>query len=342
MPTTQRKRISAKTFFNIFSIVLTVSCLGYFAFSDNGLTTLAEHVHQFKIEWLIFAFLCMLADLFLDTWLIYLFTKSISDSYTFRRAFKVCMVGHLYSAITPFQSGGQPMQIYVMTKQQIDAGNAASTLVQKFFVYQTGITVYSMFALIFQYGKEKSLLSPVMIGLTIFGFIVQGTAAGFLLVVSFNQKITNKLLVWATKFLSKIHLVKNYEKTLTAWQVQLDSFHESNQYLYRNKSLLIKTYVLTFLQLTSLFAVCYCIYRSFGFHEASPLSMIFSQAFVTMVSSLIPLPGAAGASELSSYVFMTPFFTPETLKSAILLWRFITYPAVILISAPFSKIKSEM
>ncbi|WBY64950.1 MAG: Phosphatidylglycerol lysyltransferase [Thermocaproicibacter melissae] len=342
MPTSQRKKISAKTFFNIFSIVLTVGCLSYFAFSENGLTTLAEHVHQFKIEWLIFAVLCMLSDLFLDTCLIYLFTKGISNSYTFRRAFKVCMVGHLYSAITPFQSGGQPMQIYVMTKQKIDAGNAASTLVQKFFVYQTSITAYSMFALIFQYGKEINLLSPIMVALTIFGFIVQGTAAGFLLVVSFNQKITNKLLVWATKFLSKIHLVKNYEKTLESWQVQLDSFHESNQYLYRNKSLLIKTYILTFFQLTSLFAVFYCIYRSFGFNKASPVSMIFSQAFVTMVSSLIPLPGAAGASELSSYVFMNPFFTPETVKPAVLLWRIITYPAVILISAPFSKIKSEM
>lgn len=342
MPTCQRKKVSAKTFFNIFSIVLTIGCLAYFSFSDNGLMSLAQHVHQFKIEWLIFGFLCMLSDLFLDTWLIYLFTKSISESYTFRRAFKVCMVGHLYSAITPFQTGGQPMQIYVMTKQQIDAGNAASTLVQKFFVYQTGITLYSMFALIFQYGKAESTLSPVMIGLTIFGFIVQGTAAGFLLVVSFNEKITHKLLLWAAKILSKIHLVKNYDKALESWQIQLDAFHESNQYLYRNKALLIKTYILTFLQLTSLFAVCYCIYRSFGFNDASPVSMIFSQAFVTMVSSLIPLPGAAGASEFSSYVFMTPFFTPETLKSAILLWRFITYPAVILISAPFSKIKSEM
>ncbi len=252
------------------------------------------------------------------------------------------MVGHLYSAITPFQSGGQPMQIYVMTKQNVDAGQATSTLVQKFFVYQTGITIYSLFALVFQYGKEVSSQNPVILGFTLFGFLVQGGCAALLLVFSFNQKLTHALLTWALKLLTKLHLVKDYDKTMNTWQVQIDAFHESNQQLYKNKKLLVKTYVLTFLQLTALFAVSYCIYRAFDFDSASPVNMIFSQAFVTMVSSLIPLPGAAGASEGSFLLFMAPYFTPETVKSADLLWRIITYYAVILVSAPFSKIKSEM
>ena len=336
------EKLNGKTIFNIFSIVLSVSLLAYFCFSDNGLLTLMHHVRQFKVEWLVIGFCCMLSDLFLDTILIYLFTKSISSTYTISRAFKVCMVGHLYSAITPFQSGGQPMQIYVMTKQEIDAGNATSTLVQKFFVYQTGITIYSLFAIIFQSGNEMHSLNPVMLGLTIVGFLVQGGAAALLLVFSFNQKITHKLLTWTVKLLSKIHIVKDYDKTIQSWQVQLDGFHESNQQLYKDKKLLVKTYCLTFLQLTALFAVSYCIYRAFNCGSASPISMIFSQAFVTMVSSLIPLPGAAGASEASFLVFFSSYFTAETLKSAIILWRFITYYAVILVSAPFSKIKAEM
>jgi uncharacterized protein (TIRG00374 family) len=336
------KKLSAKTIFNILSIVLTVGLLAYFCFSDDGLLTLAQHMHQFQIGWLVIGFCCMLSDLLLDTLLIYFFTKSISSAYTVKRAFKVCMVGHLYSAITPFQSGGQPMQIYVMTKQNIDAGNATSMLVQKFFVYQTSITAYSLVAIIFQYGSQINSQNPVLLGLTIFGFLVQGGCAAMLLVVSFNQKVTSKLLSWIVKLLSKLHLVKNHDKTLQSWQVQLDSFHESNQQLYKNKKLLAKTYILTFLQLTALFVVSYCIYRAFNLHKASPFSMVFSQAFVTMVSSLIPLPGAAGASEASFLAFFSIYFTPETIKSATALWRFITYIAVIIVSAPFSKIHAEM
>ena len=335
------KKLSGKTIFNIVTIVVTVSCAAYFCFSDNGVLTLLHHSFHFKIGWLIIGFCCMLADLVLDTFLIYLFTKSISSTYTIKRAFKTCMVGHLYSAITPFQSGGQPMQIYVMTKQQIDAGNATSTLVQKFFVYQTGITAYSLFAIIFQYGKVVGSQNPVILGLVLVGFVVQGGCAALLLVFSFNQKFTHTLLKWALKLLTKLHLVKDYDKTLQAWQVQVDAFHESNQQLYKDKKLLAKTYLLTFLQLTALFVVSFCIYRAFDFHNVSPANMVFTQAFITMVSSLVPLPGAAGASEGTFFLFMAPYFG-ETVKSADFLWRFITYFAVILVSAPFSKIKAEM
>lgn len=336
------KKLSGKTVFNILTIVLSVSLLAYFCLSENGLITLTQHIHQFKIEWLVFGFLCMLSDLVLDTILIYLFTKSISKTYTMNRAFKVCMVGHLYSAVTPFQSGGQPMQIYVMSKQEIDPGMATSTLVQKFFVYQTGITLYSLFAIIFQTGYFKNTLNALMWWLALVGFAAQVFVAVLLLVFSFNQKVTHKLLTLAAKILFKLHLIKNYDQTIQSWEVQLDFFHKSNQQLYKNKLFLVKAYFLTFLQLTSLFAVSYCIYRAFDLGYASAINMIFSQAFVTMVSSLIPLPGAAGVSEGSFYIFFSSFFTSETLKSAILLWRIITYYAVILISAPFSRIAKKM
>lgn len=336
------KKLSGKTIFNILTIVLSISLLAYFCLSENGLTSLSQHIHEFKTEWLVFGFLCMLMDLFLDTCLIYLFTKSISQNYTFNRAFKVCMVGHLYSAVTPFQSGGQPMQIYVMSKQEVDPGMATSTLVQKFFVYQTGITLYSLFAIIFQSKYFGNTLNSVMWWLAITGFAAQVAVAVALLVFSFNQKVTHKVLNGAAKLLFKLHIIKSYEHTIESWEKQLDFFHESNQQLYKDKYLLVKAYFLTFLQLTSLFAVSYCIYRAFNLGYASPVNMIFSQAFVTMVSSLIPLPGAAGASEGSFYIFFSSFFTAETLKSAILLWRIITYYAVILISAPFSRIAKNM
>ncbi len=342
MPATRGKKVNWKRVFNIFTVALSVSLLAYFCLSDNGLVTLTQHMRQFRIGWLVAGFLCMLADLFLDTCLIYEFTRGIRQDYTFARAFKVCMVGHLYSAITPFQSGGQPMQIYVMTRQHVDPGMATSALVQKFFVYQTGIALYSLFAIVFQFGHFKSTLTRLMWGLTITGFVAQILMAALLMIISFNQKITHVLLNAAAKFLAKIHLIKDYNVTIESWKKQVDIFHQSNQDLYKGRRMLLKTYLLTFLQLTALFTVSFCIYRSFHIGRTPAINMICSQAFVTMVSSLIPLPGAAGASEGSFYVFFSGYFTQETVKSAILLWRVITYYAVILISAPFSRIAKDM
>ncbi|HEX2985655.1 MAG TPA: lysylphosphatidylglycerol synthase transmembrane domain-containing protein [Caproiciproducens sp.] len=336
------KKLSGKTIFNIATIMLSLGLLVYFCLSEDGLINLAGHIHDFKILWLIAGFLCMILDLVFDAVLIYIFTKNIQEDYTARRAFKVCMVGHLYSAVTPFQSGGQPMQIYVMNKQGVDPGLATSAMVQKFFIYQTGITLYSLFAIIFQLRYFRNTLNPLMWWLAAVGFVAQIAVAMLLLVFSFNPRVTHKVLTLAGKLLSKLHLIKDYETTLSAWEKQLESFHVSNQYLYKNRLLVLKTYGLTFLQLTSLFAVSYCIFRAFNIGSVSPVNMICSQAFVTMVSSLIPLPGAAGASEGSFAVFFSSFFTSGTLKSAILVWRIITYYSVILISAPFSRIAKKM
>ena len=65
-------------------------------------------------------------------------------------------------------------------------------------------------------------------------------------------------------------------------------------------------------------------------------------ACVLGVSCMVPLPGAAGASEGSFYVFFSMFFTSATIKPATLLWRIITYYSVILITAPFSRITRKM
>jgi hypothetical protein len=340
MPSSCKKKLNVKTILNIFGIGLSAGLLLYLCLSKDGLFSLRDT--QFKTIWLVLGFACTLSDLLLDTVLIYIFTKGVCSGYTFRRAAKVCMVGHLYSAITPFQSGGQPMQIYAMSKQKIDPGTSASTLIQKFFVYQTSITAYSFFAIFYETNTPHDGLNPVMWWLAMIGFAVQALAAVMILVVSFNQKFTNWLVKIIVRSLNRINIVKDYDKTLASWEKQLDFFHKSNQQLYSNKLLLVKAYLLTFLQLTALFAVSYCVYRAFGFNKATLANMIFSQAFVTMVSSLVPLPGAAGASEGSFYVFFSSYFTLQTLKSAVLIWRIVTYYAVMLISAPFSRIKDKM
>lgn len=336
------KKIQGKTIFNICILILSVAMVVYFCISENGLVDLAKHVKHFKQEWLFLAVLCMFADLVLDTILIYEFTKNAEKKYTMHHAFKTCMVGHFYSMVTPFQSGGQPMQIYVMSKQGIDPGVSTSALVQKFFVYQSTLTLYSAFAIAFRFRFFNGALNGILLSLSIIGFAAQLAVIAMLLLVSFNQTVTRRMAFFVCKFLYKLHFVKNYEATSDSWQKQLDGFHDSNKVLYKDKKLLAKTYIITFFQLTSLFVVSYCIYRAFNIGTASPIDMICAQAFVTLTSSLVPLPGSAGASEGCFDVFFRIFFTYTTIKPATLIWRIITFYAVILVSAPFSRITKKM
>lgn len=337
-----KKKKYGKVIFNASILILSVGLLVYFCVSENGLVDLAKNINEFRKEWLVLGFLGMFGDLILDAWLILLFTKSSEKKYRFRDAMKSGMVGHFYSAVTPFQSGGQPMQVYLMAKQGVDPGISTAAMVQKFLVYQTCLTLYSAAAILLRFSFFSSNLPGGILGLAILGFLIQAAIIVALILFSFHRALTHRIVTWICSFLFKIRLLRDYESAITQIETQLAYFHDSNSELFRKKKLLVSTCVLTFLQQTSLFSVSYCVYRAFGLHEASALDMICAQAFVTMVSCMVPLPGAAGASEGSFYLFLSMFFTGGTIKSATLLWRIITYYSVILITAPFSRITKKM
>jgi conserved hypothetical protein len=332
------KKIGGKRLFNIAIYGLSIGILAYFCLSKDGLIDVAKNIKSFSRGWLIMAIICAIIDVVLDGSVIYILTKSGAPSFSIRQTIKTCMVGQFYTAVTPFASAGQPMQIYVMSNQGVSPGVASSALMQKFLVFQSTILAFSTLSILYQLQFSRIALTAYEWSFVIIGYFIQALVIAAVLLFSLNQKITHKLLVFIFKVLYKLRLLKNYDDKIEALEKQLSYFHESNRELYKNKKLLIKATVLTAMQLTAIFVITYCIYRSFNFNEFNIANIISTQAFVTMVSALVPLPGGTGAAEGSFWVFFLPFFSETTIKPALILWRLITHYFQILISAPFAKI----
>ena len=334
----KKKKISGKTLLNLFVLVFSVAMLAYFGLSENGLADLFKRSANFQIGWIITAVVCYFMYIFLDGVVIKMFVASSSPGYSLGKGFKIAMLGQFFSCITPMATGGQPMQVYAMSKQGVKPAQGTSALIQKFFVSQTTLTAYSLLAILVRFGYFKDALSGVMWGMAFIGFGAQAVVIIAILLFSFNRKFTLAVISFFIRLVGKMHLLKNPEEKIQALETSLISFHDSNKMLYKNKSLVIKTYALSAMQFTASFAVPYCIYRGFGLYGASVVDMICCQAFVTMAAYFMPLPGAAGASEVSFMSFFGMFFTPETLKSGVLLWRIITYYGTIAVTAPFARI----
>ncbi len=330
-----------KKLFNISMLVLSVSILVYFCVSENGLFDLIKSSREFNKLWLMMAVVCHLLNILIDAYLIFRFANTTNRFYSFKNAFKSCMVGQFFSAITPGASGGQPMQIYAMSSQGLDPGHATSALVQKFLVYQSTLTIYGALTIFLKSYLFKGSAIHVMRGLSIFGFCSQAFVIVVVLFFSFNRNLTFRTINKAVKTLERLHLIKDSDKKIRDIEVQLEYFHVNNDRLYRNQTLVLETYVLTAIQITCMFVVPYCIYRAFHFRGANIFDMIASQAFVTMISSFTPLPGGSGAAEGGFLIFFGEFFTDKTIKPAVLLWRVITYFFTILISFPFSRIQKN-
>lgn len=334
------KNIPWKLIFNIAVVALTIFLVTYFIFSDGGFIDLINSGLKVSALWIVMAVCVHLLNIVIDATIIYLFIKQTTPKFRFYDAIVASMVGQFFCAITPSSTGGQPMQILTMSRMGVKGANATSALVQKFLVWQFTLTGYGIIAVCARFSFFSSMLNPVMWAFAIIGFLCQVIMIAVLLLASFNQKLTKKIIGGLFNLLGKIKILKNVEEKKISLYDQLDLFHESNKELNKNKALLTKIYVLTAVQMTAFFLVPYCIAMSFNI-SCNIFDMLCAQAYVNMVSSLMPLPGGSGVAEYSFSAFFASYFTPETMKSAILIWRTITYYGTIAISAPFSGFRKK-
>lgn len=338
----KKKKFPGKLIFNILVAGLCLFMVFFFFFGEDGLNDLLHSGMKISVVWILAAIGCQLIYMFLETIVIYYFIHQDYKHFSFLDALKVSFVGLFWCAVTPSSTGGQPMQIYLLHSMKVDVGYSTSRLIQKFLIYQVVLTSISVMAFIYKIDFFVNALSqPVIFTFVIVGFVSQFAITGALILVSFWPKLTKKLIFGIAKLLSKVKILKNLEKKARGLEEQLDIFHTSNKELYHHKKTLITTFVLTFLQFIAMFTVPYCVYRALGLSGATPLDMISSQAFVNLVSGMIPIPGASGAAEVGFAAFFNGFFTQQTLMSATLIWRMINYYGVVLVTAPFAYITNN-
>lgn len=314
---------------------LTVGLLVYFCVSGNNLAVLIESLPGLNLLWLLCAAGCMALTWMMDAMVVRaLVSRPDGSDYHFRSAFKVTMVGQYFNSVTPYAVGGQPAQFVAFLRQGISSGIAISTLVRKFLVYQTSITLFSLFVIVVRYSFFLSRFQGFM-ALAVIGFVYQAASVLLLLLFTYCPNFTTKLIAGIVWLLTKVHLVKKPEETREKVKNQLQFYLDNNKAMQKDRRLTARIYGYTFVQLTALFAVPFFIYKAFRSPGAPVFDMIAAQCFVTMVSGYTPLPGAAGAAEGSFLVIFRMFFNEKILTQAMLLWRLIAYYSCIVVGAVF-------
>ena len=67
------------------------------------------------------------------------------------------------------------------------------------------------------------------------------------------------------------------------------------------------------------------MYGLHDFTSLTPMSAIVSSAYVLLMGSFVPIPGASGGIEYGFIKFFGNFMPVVLLNSLLLTWRFITY-----------------
>lgn len=306
----------------------------YLLFVDK-LENVLNALRNINPIFLVVCILFMLGYWLCESATVHVILKALHPRARFWHTWLDTIIGQYFNCITPCASGGQPMQAYYFVQLGVPLGAGLTALLSRFIVYQFVLTAYSVFTLVVgfnQFGgdlSQKGLMPFVLIG-----FVINTAVIVFLLSIALWKNGTVKAANGIITLLTKMHIVKKPMHWRLYFTREVNKFHENFKFLKKNVWIIVKSCFFTFIQLTLYLSISYVLYRGFGLEGESLLKIISYQAYVLMISSFIPLPGAMGAAELGYSGFFRDMFGAYTGVST-MLWRIFTFYLPILVGMGF-------
>ena len=314
----------------VLILVLTLGAL-WFALKDNYQVVLSS-ISQMNIFSLLIILLW--GALYTVVWggVYTVFGRKYVKKYSLSKGIAVAFVGSFFAGITPSSTGGQFGQAYIMSKQGIKVSDSASILWADFIIYQTTMMIYVtiLFLLRFAYYSAQSAWFNIIL----LGYIVNVIVIVVLYTVALFPKVYIRLTNLAARLLSHFKFVKNPEKMVQGWTLQVTQFTNEAKNLSTDIRRIVICVFINFIRLSLLYSLPYAVGLALhiSLHLSDLLDVIALSSFVLMANSFIPIPGASGGTEVVFSLLFRGLMGSLT-GAVMILWRFSSYHIVILIGA---------
>ena len=301
------KKILVNLTIFILLIILTFSLV----LKDQDVSQIFSVAAKVKKQYILFAVLAMSVYILGEAVNITRILKELGEKSKFISNIRYTLIGFFFSAITPAASGGQPMEIYYMHKDDISVAHSTLALLMQLCSLQIVTITVGIISAVIHFDVLKSGL----IYLLIIGIILNSSALMLLI----------KLL--------KFFRIPNVEKKQEKLEKELESYQTSAKYIKEHKILMLKTILTTLVQMIAYYSVPYWIYLAFGLTEYNIFEIATLQAVLYATVSGIPSPGSVGVSEGGFLEIFRNSFPETIISSAMLLTRGANFYLFIIISA---------
>ncbi|WP_283170616.1 lysylphosphatidylglycerol synthase transmembrane domain-containing protein [Curtanaerobium respiraculi] len=310
---------------NYVLVLVAFAVLLIYLFIVGEADELSEAVQSIRWTWLTLALFMVVLYWVLESACMQIFANKMFPGFKFWKTNVVSVIGQYFNCITPLSSGGQPFQAYYYSRFGMPYAKSIPMLLCRFISYQLSTTTFCALVLIlrFSYFTEQN---PALMTLVIIGFIGGLGLMTMLLLLAFWRSGTTHGIHAVLRLGSRVHLVKNLEESLAFVDKQIEDAYSEVRFLLSEPKMLLKSSGVTFIQLLEYFTISYVIYRGFGYNSVDPVNLIACQAFVYMISSFVPTPGAMGAAEGSYALFFSTIYPNSTVVAlSTFIWRLLTF-----------------
>ena len=319
------KKIIRNALLFAFLIILTY----YFIFKKIDRKGIQEAIGQTNLWFILIAVVLASGNILFEALNHYRTLKVLGEEITPKEAIKYAIVGFFFSAITPAASGGQPVQIVYMHRNNIKYTNATISILLQSFAYLTMMALLGLFGYILNYDYISNL--GFLEYFFFIGMVVNGVIVAITLFAMFSKVLSQKAINFIYKIFHSINDQKA-DKFKEKLDRELREYHDSAKIIVNNKTLMLKSFITSTCQLISYHSVAYFVYLALGVKHLNYIRITSLQSFLYLSVSVLPLPGTVGVNETGFSLLYNPIIEKNIVDSAMLLSRGVSFYLFVMIT----------
>ena len=226
------KRLKSKKKYTLLLLffIVVIFLTYYNIFNENSVKSIVSNLFKINYLYIIICFFIVLLYFLLQGLYTKLTLKILQNKISLKKTVFYSMAEFYFSGITPSSTGGQPVELYYMTKDKIPIRKSYITLLLNTIFFKLILIIFGVLALIFkpEYIFDYSVIYIVFF---ILGFLVDITMIIICSMLIFKQKNVKSILNWIIKVGNKIKILKNKVSKIDKNEVLNDYKEELKYYI---------------------------------------------------------------------------------------------------------------
>jgi uncharacterized protein (TIRG00374 family) len=312
----------------IFLIITIFAIVGVLIFTVEKETyyALARMVPLFLILTLFFALL----HLYLDFLRLQVLTWALGKFISLKSSIEFTMGGLFLGAVTPFQSGGIPLQVYVLRREGFTIGEGTAVVLFR-AILALGVVIVALPGIIYYYQiiSTAQILKSILNYLFFFYII----ALAFLFLILYRTENVRSTLHRFGNFLRKKRIVKSDRLREFVDRIldEVENFKQGIKLFFKaGKWKTLLSFFITLISMGIYFLIAPTLLYGLGVPVPVVKAAIL-QLVLTYLLVFTPTPGASGVAELGGFSLFSIICPKPLLGVYVLLWRFFSFYISVII-----------
>lgn len=307
-------------------------------FTQGDVATLQVVLDNIDILYVVALVALVLFLVFSDGFKYALINKIINGKYDYAFCVNISIMGKFYDNITPFNTGGQPYQVYQLHKRGYSGSGSAAVPVLKYVVQLICMIVVSVVLYIANNSALDTVGSTQILVVKTSAYVGVAIAAMLPTAVVFFSlfpRFCHSTVAFFCRLLAKIRIIKDADKATDKAVNFLSGYSHTFANIVHDMVAFVILIVINIIDYLLVMSVPYVLLLALGGTDPSwqlMYDVITLNAYTLFSASLVPTPGNSGAIELVYSMVFSPIPMGDgVLFWLVIVWRTATYYIYIII-----------